>query len=117
MVRSRQRREGDEPQSVQYASEKSDEGMVLRKPAKTRVTPVESVEGRPEAEGKSAARNACPAQDGGDALTALRWIGKRAKEKPKEQFTNLLSHIKVPLLKEAYLRLRKRAAPGVDGVT
>jgi len=35
----------------------------------------------------------------------------------KLYFTNLLSHIKAPLLTEAYNRLRKDAAPGVDGVT
>ena len=39
------------------------------------------------------------------------------KQKPKEQWTSLLSHIRVPLLKEAYHRLQKDAATGVDGVT
>jgi RNA-directed DNA polymerase len=117
MVDGRQRREGPAPQSAQYAFEKSDAGMVPKKSAKTWVTPVESAEGKAAAEGKSAARNVSPAQDGTDALTYLQWIGRRAKEKPKEPFTNLLSHIKHPLLKEAYHRLRKRAAAGVDGVT
>ena len=113
----RQGREGDMPQSAQYASEESDASVVPEKPAKTRVTPVEQVEGRVAAKGKSAARNALPAQDGAGALTYLQWIGKRAKERPEEKFTNVLGHIKVPLLKEAYMRLRKEAAPGVDGVT
>ena len=63
------------------------------------------------------ARNARSTQGEGRALTLLQRIGKRAKEKPKEKWTNLLSHIKVPLLKEAYQRLRKHAAPGVDEVT
>ena len=117
IVGGRQRREGDKPQSAQCASEKSDAVVVPKKPAKTRVTPVETVEERTAAEGKSAARNASSAQDGNDALTYLQWIGKRAKEKPEEQFSNLLSHIKVPLLREAYHALRKRAAAGVDGVT
>jgi RNA-directed DNA polymerase len=117
VVDDRQRREGQVPQSAQYASEKSDAGMVPKKSAKTWVTPVESVEGKAAAEGKSAARNASSAQDEKDALTHLQWIGRRAKEKPKEQLTNLFSHIKLPLLSEAYNRLRKRAAAGVDGVT
>jgi RNA-directed DNA polymerase len=116
MVDGRRGREGL-PQSAPVASEKSDEVVVPKKSTKTRVTPVESAEGRTEAEGKSTARNASPAQDGKDALTYLQWIGKRAKEKPEEQFTNLLSHIKLPLLREAYQRLYKRAAAGVDGVT
>ena len=117
VVAGRQTREGQEPQSAVGARQKSDEAIVPEKSAKTRVTPVESMEGRAEAEGKSAARNASPAQDGKDALTRLQWIGKRAKERPKEQFTNLLGHVKAPLLKEAFHRLRKDAAPGIDGVT
>jgi group II intron reverse transcriptase/maturase len=117
MVGSRRPREDDESQAVGQIVEESDEGIVPEKPAKTRVTPVESVEGRPEAKGKSTARNASSTQREGDALTFLQRIGQRAKEKPEEKWTTLLSHIKVPLLKEAYRRLRKDAATGVDGVT
>ncbi len=113
----RQGREGDKQQAALQSSEESDVLVVPKKRTKTWVTPVESVEGRGTAKGKSAARNAYPAQDGNGALTYLQWIGKRAKEKPTEKFTNLLGHIKVPLLKEAYQRLRKDAASGVDGVT
>ena len=113
----RQGREGDKQQAALQTSEESDVLVVPKKRTKTWVTPVESVEGRGTAKGKSAARNAYPAQDGNGALTYLQWIGKRAKEKPTEKFTNLLGHIKVPLLKEAYQRLRKDAASGVDGVT
>ena len=117
VVGSRQPREGDKPQAAERVGEESDAGMVPKKSAKTRVTPVESMEGRAAAEGKSAARNAPPAQDGKGAFTFLQRIGKRAKQKPKEKWTNLLSHIKVPLLKEAYQRLRRNAAAGVDEVT
>jgi RNA-directed DNA polymerase len=117
VVGSGQPREGAKPHSVVSYFEGSDGGMVPEKPAKTRVTPVESVEGRPAAEGKSAARNASRAQDRQGAPTQVVRIGQRAKEKKGERFDNLLSAIKVPLLKEAYQRLRKRAAPGVDGVT
>lgn len=117
VVVGRQTREGEEPQYAVVMRQKSDEVIVPGKSAKTRVTPVESMEGRTEAEGKSTARNASPAQDGKDALTGLQWIGKRAKERPKEQFTNLLSHVKVPLLKKAFDGLRKDAATGIDGVT
>jgi RNA-directed DNA polymerase len=117
MVGAGQPREDDESQSVGHVSEKSDEVVVPQKSTKTRVTPVESMEERAEAKRKSAARNAPPAQDGNSALTYLQRIGSRAKIKPEERFTNLLSHIKAPLLKQAYKRLRKDAASGVDGVT
>lgn len=117
MVGGRLPREGDEPQAAGHALEESDAEVVPGKLAKTRVTPVESMEGRAAAKGKSAVRNAPPTQGGTGALTFLQQIGERAKQKPKEKWTNLLSHIKVPLLKEAYQRLRKTAAAGVDGVT
>lgn len=116
MVRDKQPREGREPQSVAKSSEESDAGMVPKKSAKTRVTPVESMEGRPSAEGKSASRNAPRAQDRAGAPTQVERIGKRAKDKKEERFENLLSAIKAPLLKEAYFCLRKDAAPGVDDV-
>ena len=117
MVGGRQRWEEENSNANAQVSEKSDEVVVPEKLAKTRVTPVEPVEERTEAKRKSTARNASPTQGGKDAPTYLQWIGRRAKEKPEERFTNLLSHIRVPLLREAYLRLRKEAASGVDGVT
>lgn len=117
VVGGRQRREGENPQSAETSSEESDAGMVPEKPAKTWVTPVESVEGRAAAEGKSAARNTSSTQSEQDVTTALQRVGQRAKEKPEERFTNLLTHIQVPLLKRAYCSLRKHAAAGVDGVT
>jgi group II intron reverse transcriptase/maturase len=91
--------------------------MVPKKSAKTWVTPVESVEGRPAANGKSASRNASRAQDRGSGAHAPERIGTHAKQNEGERFNNLLSHLKVPLLKEAYQRLRKGAAAGVDGQT
>jgi RNA-directed DNA polymerase len=118
MVSSRHGREGNS-RNPQQSCEESDALIVptCEKSAKTRVTPVEPMEGRGAANGKPAPRNASPAQDGQDALTALERVGQRAKQKEAERFNNLLSHIKVPLLKEAYQRLRKDAASGVDGVT
>jgi len=117
MVGGKQLQEGHAPQSARQRSEKSDADVVPKKSAKTRVTPVESVEGRPAAKGKSTARNAHPTLGGKSALTHLQWIGQRAKERPQERFTNLLNHIQAPLLKQAYFGLKKKAAPGVDAVT
>jgi RNA-directed DNA polymerase len=123
MVGGRQAREGDEPQAVEtqvskpQAFEESDAPIVPEKSANSRVTPEESAEGRGAAEGKLAQRNAFRTQTREDALTHLERVGQRAREKKGEKFTNLLSHIKVPLLKEAYASLRKDAASGVDGET
>lgn len=115
MVSGEPAQEG-KPQSV-AGVEKSDEVVVPEKSAKTWVTPVESMEGRTEAKGKSAESNASSTQSEQGALRFLQRIGERAKQKPEEKWTTLLSHIRVPFLKEAYQRLRRNAAAGVDEVT
>ena len=117
MADGRQPREGRHRKPRTQAIEESDEPIVSKKSAKTRVTPVEPMEGRAAAEGKSAARNALPAQDGMGAPTSLQRIRKRAKQKPKEKWTNLLSHIREPLLKEAYhaLLANPLAVPLTEG--
>ena len=102
---------------LRIGPEESDEDVVPKKASKTRVTPVESPEERTEAKGKSVSRNAPPTQGGTSALTFLERIGQRAREDREGKFTTLLSHLKVPLLKEAFMSLRKTAAAGVDGVT
>jgi len=118
MVVRRHGREGGS-RKPQQSSEESDARTVptCKKSANSRVTPEESMEGKRAANGKPAPRNALRAQDRVGALTALERVGQRAKQRKGERFTNLLSHIKVPLLAEAYNRLHKEAAPGVDGVT
>jgi hypothetical protein len=117
VVGGRQSRESDKRHAVTVTSEKSDEAVVPGKSAKMRVTPFESMEGRAEAEGNAVARDAPPTQSGTSAPTALQRIRQRATQKAKGQWTNMLSHIQVPLLERAYHSLRKRAAAGVDGVT
>ena len=123
MVGGRQPREGDKPQAVgahapkAQASEESDAGMVPKKSAKTRVTPVESMEGRAAANGKLVQRNAHQTQGWDSARTHLERVGERARKDKGAKLNNLLSFIKVPLLEEAYQRLQKGAASGVDGET
>lgn len=115
MVTGRQAREG-KPQSA-ASVEKSDEVVVPEKSAKTRATPVEPMEGRTEAKGKSDARNASSTQREPEATTFLHRIRERARERSDEKWTNLLSHIRVPFLRVAYQRLRKNGATGVDEVS
>ena len=95
------RRHGREGRShnPQQSSEESDARVVptCKKSTNTRVTPVESMEGRRAANGKPAPRNALRTQDRAGALTALERVGQRANQRKGERFTNLLSHIKVPL--------------------
>ena len=117
VVDGRQPRESDKRHAAERAFEESDEAIVPEKLAKTRVTPVESMEGRAEAKGQSVARNAPSTQSETSAPTVRQRIRQRAKGKPEGRWTNLFGHLRAPLLKEAYNGLRKGAATGVDGVT
>jgi group II intron reverse transcriptase/maturase len=117
VVGERQPRKGIMPQPVVQTFEESDVGIVPEKSPNARVTPAEGVEGRPAAKGKLAERNALRAQDREGVLTNLVRVGERAAGNKGERFVNLMSHLRVPLLKEAYLRLRKDAASGIDGET
>lgn len=99
------------------ASEMSDPSIVPKKPANSRVTPEESVEGRDGAKGKSTRGNARQTQGWESVTTQLKWIGQVAKKKKGERFNNLMHLIKEPLLKAAFERLKRNAAPGVDDIT
>jgi len=116
--REGQVREGMSHNPQQYPEESDAVDVpTWKKSTKARVTPDESMEGRTAANEEVAPRNTSRAQDRHDVLTHLERLGRRAEEQKEERFGNLLSHIKVPLLREAYARLSKKAAPGVDGET
>lgn len=123
MVDDAQAREGDEPQSVgAWCPEAECFREVGRAHGTKEVDEVAGnarrVDGGTEC-GKEEIRPAADgrAQDRKTVRAVLERIGERARKEKKERFTNLLSHIKVPLLKEAYESLRKDAAAGVDGKT
>lgn len=117
MADGRQAREGGSRTPRPQAFEESDEVVVPMKPPNAQVTLAEAVEGRTEAERKLAPRNASRTQGRTDAATSLERVGQRATTNRKEVFSNLLTHVRVPLLKRAFEALRKDAATGVDGVT
>lgn len=114
-----QTRQGESRTPSSQAFEESDAGIVptWKKSAKTWATPVESMEGRPAADEEIRSTKRTPDAESDSCAKLVERIGQRAREKVTEPFTNLLSHIKVPLLKEAYSRIRKDAASGIDGET
>ena len=57
------------------------------------------------------------ASTSGSMSTALQKVVERAKREPAAKFHSLAHMIDVGLLTEAYHRLRKKAAVGVDGIT
>src|SRR5438045_4013398 len=101
-----------------HDQEKSDSGIVAGKPTNKAGRPAaESVEPRPETEGNADQRST-PRTQGRERVTqALGRVRQAARQRKKEKFTALLHHITVDTLRVAYYALKRKAAPGVDGVT
>ena len=47
----------------------------------------------------------------------IQWIARKATEDPQFVFQRIAHHLDEALLEEAFHRLRKNAAPGIDGQT
>jgi hypothetical protein len=89
-------RQSPKPQA--HATEESDEAIVPKKSANSRVTPEESMEGRAEANGKSVSRNAPRAQDRNRRAHETRRIGTRAKQNKGERFIHCVPMSPLPIV-------------------
>ena len=76
----------------------------------------EREEGRTPTEENIGQGRTPPAQDGKGVSQGLAGVRKVAKERKGEQFTTLLHHLNVDLLRASYRHLQRNSAPGVDGV-
>jgi RNA-directed DNA polymerase len=93
-------------------------GVLLTKhPNKTGKPAAEGVEGRPLTKENAEQPNPCRIQSRESGPNGLDRVREAAKRDGKLQFTALLHHVTIELLRDSYLRLKKKAAPGVDGVT
>src|SRR6201990_1510086 len=98
--------------------EKSDSGIVATKPTNKAGVPVaELVEPRLGTKGNADQQNTHRTQSRARVAQALDRVRKAARQRKKEQFTSLLHHLNVDTLRTAYYALKRKAAPGVDGVT
>ena len=61
--------------------------------------------------------NTQPTQSGVRVSQGLNGVREKARKNKQEQFTALLHHVTVELLRDSYYGLKRKAAPGVDGVT
>jgi group II intron reverse transcriptase/maturase len=77
----------------------------------------ESGEGRPLTKENTRQLNMCPTLSGVSMSQGLERVRQAAKENKQLQFTALLHHLTVDLLRESFYRIKKEAAPGVDGMT
>ena len=77
----------------------------------------ESGEGRPLIKENARQSNTFPTQSGKGVSQGLAGVRKAAREHKEMKFTALLHHLTVDLLRESFYSLKRKAAPGVDGVT
>jgi len=98
--------------------EKSDLSKVAKKPANNPGrSGAESVERREGAEGNTNQDRMRRTLSRVNMSSGLERVRERAKAEKKERFTALLHHVDVDLLRVAFSRLKRDAAPGVDGLT
>ena len=101
-----------------HGHEKSDSAVVAKKPANNAGRPAaEPVERRAGTEGKAGQQSTRRAQDRESVSQALDRIRQAASQRPNERFTALYHHLTVPMLRVAFLALKRDAAPGVAGLT
>lgn len=98
---------------------KSDDCVVPQKPANDGPPqgPEEPVEGRRSAKGNAEQDAAHRTQGRIRASTGLQGVQEAACRDRHARFTALLHHVTHGRLRESFYSLKKRAAPGVDGVT
>ncbi len=77
----------------------------------------ENEEGRPLIKENTRWPNTHPTQSGARVSQGLAGVRKAAKEHREMKFTALLHHLTVDLLRESFYALKRKAAPGVDGMT
>jgi hypothetical protein len=98
--------------------EKSDPSIVAVKLAnKSNQSDAESAEPRGGAKGNTVEPHTHRTLGRASVSPGLERVRERARQGKKERFTALLHHVTVDLLRTSYLRLKRDAAPGVDGTT
>ncbi len=98
--------------------EKSDPAIVAMKSTNKAASAVaESVERRAGAEGNARQQSTRRTQIRARVTQALDRIRQAARLRKKERFTALLHHVSVDTLQTAFYALKRKAAPGVDGMT
>ena len=101
-----------------YVCEESHSGILpMNHSNKDGTSPAESGEGRPLIKENAGQPNTYPTQSGKGVSQGLAGVRKAARENKEMKFTALLHHLTVDLLRESFHSLKRKAAPGVDGVT
>ncbi len=103
---------------MMHGHEKSHSAIVAKKlPNKAGQPAAEAVERRAGTKGNTGQQSTRRAQIRESVSQALERVRNAARQRKKEKFTALLHHIGVETLEVAFYALKRKAAPGVDGVT
>jgi hypothetical protein len=89
----------------------------VKQPNKEEQSLAEAAEERRRPKENDAQSSTSPTQSGERVSQGLSGVRRVAQVRKQEQFTALLHHVTVSLLRESFDALKKNAAPGVDGVT
>jgi len=103
---------------MMHEREKSDAAVVAVKPTnKAGETAAESVEPRAGTKRNASEQSTHRTLSRVRVTQALDRVRQAARQGKKEKFTALLHHLSIDLLWEAFLALKRDAAPGVDDLT
>ena len=89
----------------------------MNQPNKEGPPSAEVGEGRAQTEENIVPSHMHLTQSGKRMSQGLNGVRQVAQERKQERFTALLHHLTVDLLRDSFFALKRKAAPGVDGVT
>src|SRR5262245_22148470 len=117
-IRDRPAGEGGSRTARVHVLEESDSGTVpMNHSNKSGRPPEESEEGRPLIKENTHQSSTLSTQSEARVSQGLVGVRRAAREWKEMRFTALLHHLTVELLRDSFYALKRRAAPGVDGVT
>ena len=100
------------------AGGKSDEQVVPAKRSNNEEQSwAEGVEGSCSTKGNTEEAHTCRTQGREHVSQGLGGVREAARRDKRQKFTALLHHVTADLLRDSYYSLKRKAAPGVDGVT
>ena len=101
-----------------HALEESDRAILsMNQPNKEEQSSAEAGEKRARTKENIIQPYTNPTQSGERVSQGLDGVRKAARERKHEQFTALLHHLSVRLLRDSFYALQRKASAGVDGVT
>jgi len=116
--RDRPASEGKSRTARMHVFEESDSGTVpMNHSNKSGKPPAESEEGRPLIKENTHQLSTHSTRSGVRVSQGLAGVRRAARERKERKFTALLHHLTVALLRDSFYALKRKAAPGVDGIT